>query len=73
VWDFRNAGNFPRTYFTHKPRIHICPVGISKKIWIQIYFGLMTVNSVEIFRHLAFCCDGLRVATLFIALKNCVF
>jgi len=38
------------------PRMHICPcslsIGISKKIWIQAYFGPVTVDSVEIFRHL---------------------
>ena len=37
-------------------RMHICPcslsIGISKKIWIQAYFGPVTVDSVEIFRHL---------------------
>ena len=44
-----------------------------KKIWIQTYFGPVTVDSVEIFCHFAFWRDGLSVATLFIALENCIF
>jgi len=57
--------------------MHICPcsrtVGISKKIWIRIYFGPVTVDSEEVFRHFAFWRHGSRLATFFIAPKNCIF
>ena len=60
-----------------KPRKHICPcsrtVGISKKIWIQTYCGPVAVVSVEVFRHFAFWRHGSRLATFFIAPKNCIF
>ena len=49
---------FPELFLPIKSRMHICPcslaVGICKKIWIQTYFGPMTVDSVENFRHFAF-------------------
>jgi len=48
-------------------------IGISKKIWIQTYFGPVTVDSVEIFRHFAFWRHGTRLASFFIVPKNCMF
>jgi len=51
--------------------MHICAclrtIGISKKNWIQTYFGLVTVDSEEIFRHFVFWRHGSRLATFFIA------
>jgi len=57
--------------------MHICPcsrtLGISKKIWIQTYFGPVTVDSEEVFRHFEFWRHGSRRATVFTAPKNCIF
>jgi len=57
--------------------MHICPcswsIEISKKIWSQEYFGTVTVDSVEIFRHFAFWRHRTRLASFFIESKNCVF
>ena len=57
--------------------MHICPcsmmIGIFKKIWIQTYFGPVTVDSVEIFRHFAFWRHGSRLASFFIVPQNCIF
>jgi len=75
---FLKRKNFsPELILPIKPRIHICPcsrtVGISKKIWIQNYFGPVTVDSAEVFRHFAFWHHGFRLATFFVAPKNCIF
>jgi len=48
-------------------------LGISKKSWIQTYFGQVTVDSVEVFRPCAFWRHGTRVAFFFVVLKNCIF
>ena len=57
--------------------MHICPcsrtVGISKKIWIQTYSVLVTVDSEEGFRYFAFWRQGSRLATVFIAPEDCIF
>ena len=67
----------PELILPIKARKHIGPcswaVEISKKNWIQTYFGPVMVDSVEIFRHFTFWCDGLSVANLFIAGENCIF
>ena len=71
-----------RNFFTEinspiKPHMHICPclwaIGISNKIWIQTYFGPVTVNSVEVFCLLAFWHPGTRLASFLIVPKNCIF
>ena len=57
--------------------MHICPcswsIEISKKIWIQKYFGPATVDSVEIFRHFAFWRHRTRLVSFLIEPKNCIF
>ena len=57
--------------------MHICPcswpIGISKKLWIQMYFGLVTVDPPEIFQDFAFWCHGTRLANFFIVPQNCIF
>jgi len=67
----------PELILPIKPRMHICPclwnVGISNKIWIQNYFGPVTVDSEEVFRLFACWRHGSRLATCFIAPKNCIF
>ena len=49
----------PKAYFTHKPICAYLPLfialGICKNIGIRTYFGSMTVESVRVFRHFAFC------------------
>ena len=47
--------------------------GMSKKIWIRIYFRPVTVDSVEIFCHFAFWRHGTRLASFLIVPKNCIF
>jgi len=42
-------------------------------IGIRTYFGSMTVESVGVFRHFAFCSLGNRLASFFIAPENCIF
>jgi len=75
--DFGNKNFSPDLILPIQTRMHICPcsrtVGISKKIWIQNYFGPVTVDSEEVFRHFAFWRDGSRLATFSIAPKNCIF
>ena len=68
VWDVKK--NFsPELILSIKPRMHISPwswaVGKLKKIWIQTYFGPLTVDSVEIpsLRHFAFCRQGNRLVS----------
>jgi len=74
-WKRRNFS--PEFILPIKPLMHICPcsrtVGISKKVWIQTYFGPVTVESEEIFRHFVFWRQGSRLATFFIASMNCIF
>jgi len=74
-WKRRNFS--PELILPIKPPMHICPcsrtVGISKKIWMQTYFGLVKVDSEEVFCHFAFWRHGSRLATFFIAPKNCIF
>jgi len=57
--------------------MHICPcsraLGICKNIGIPTYFGSMTVESVGVFRHFAFCNLGNRLASFFVVPKNCIF
>ena len=45
----------------------------ARKIWIQKYFGPVTVDSVEIFPHFAFWRHGSTLANFVIAPKNCIF
>ena len=75
---FRERRNFsPELISSIRPRMNICPcswtVGISKKIWIQTHFGLVMIDSEEVFRHFAFWRHGSRLATFFIATLNCIF
>jgi len=71
-WNFS-----PELILPIKLRLHICPcsrtVSISKKIWIQTYFGPVTVDSEEVFRHFAFWRHGSRLVTSFIAPEKCIF
>jgi len=57
--------------------MNICPcpwsIGISKKIWIHIYFGLVKVDSEEIHRHFVFWRHGTRLASFIIVPQNCIF
>jgi len=57
--------------------MHICPcsraLGICKNIGIRTYFGSMTVESMGVFRHSAFCSPGNRLASFFIVPQNCIF
>ena len=59
------------------PHIHICPCScallICKNIGIRTYFSTVTVESVWGFRHFALWRHGFRLATFFIAPKNCIF
>jgi len=72
LWDFRNARTFSQNMFNPQSHvcIFICPcswaVGISKKIWIQTYFGPVMVVSVEIFRQFVFWRHRKRLASFFI-------
>ena len=75
---FQRCRNFfPELILPIKPRMHIWPcswaVGISKKIWIQIEIGPVTVDSVEAFRYFAFWRHGTRFASFLIVPKNCIF
>ena len=72
---FRERRNFsPELISSIRPRMNICPcswtVGISKKIWIQTHFGLVMIDSEEVFRHFAFWRHGSRLATFFEPIKN---
>jgi len=53
---------FPGLILPIKPRMHICPcswsIEISKKIWIQKYFGPVTVDSAEFSAFLRFGATG---------------
>ena len=55
--------------------ICFCPraLGICKNIGIQTYFGSLTAKSVRGFHHFALCIKVPRLATFFIAPKNCIF
>ena len=57
--------------------MHICPcwwaLGISKKMWIQTYSELVTVDSVEISHHFVFWHHGTRLANFLIEPMNCIF
>jgi len=57
--------------------MHICPCsrafGICKNIGVWTYFGSMTVESVGVFRHFAFCSLGNRLASFCIVPENCIF
>jgi len=74
---FEKQELFPRTCLTHKTTYAYLSCswagGISMKIWIQTYFGPVTVDSVEVFRHFAFWRHGTRLPTFFIAPTNCIF
>jgi len=43
-----------------------------QKIWIQAYFGPVTVDFVETFRHFAFWRHGTRLASFFIVPNDCI-
>jgi len=68
---------FPGLILTIKASIYICPcsraVGTCKKIWIQKYFGPVTVDSMEIFRHLAFWRHGTRLASFLLHQRTAFF
>jgi len=74
-WKRRNFS--PKRILPIKPIIYVCPcsrtVGMSKKIWIQTYFGSVTVYSEEVLRHFAFWRHGSRLATFFITAKHYIF
>jgi len=57
--------------------MHIClcsrALGMCKNIDIRTYFGSMTVESVGVFRHFAFCSLGNRPASFLIVPKDCIF
>jgi len=76
VWDFRNAETFSPGIQINL-HVYICrlswPLRTCKNIGIQTYFGLVTVESAKVFRHFAFWRHGTRLATFFIAPKNCIF
>ena len=76
-WDLWNAGIFFRTYFTHETMYAYVSLFKGcwniKKSWMQTYFALVTVDSVENFRHFSFWRHGTRLATFFIAPKNWFF
>jgi len=67
-WDFRNAETV--TY------MHVClcswALGICKNIGIWTYSGSVTAESVGFSRHFALCIRVPRLATFFIAPKNCI-
>ena len=48
-------------------------LNVSKKVWIQKYFGPVTVDSVKIFGHFAFWRHGSRLASCFICTKELLF
>jgi len=50
--------------------MHICPCSFMQKYWDSDVFWL---ESVGIFRHLAFWHHRFKFATFFIARKNCIF
>jgi len=57
--------------------MHICACSsapeICQNIGIRTYFGSVTAASLGVFRHFAFCIKVPRLATFFIASKNCIF
>ena len=67
----------PEIILPIKPRMHICPCslsfGIFKKVWIQTYFELVTVDSVQGFYHFSFWRHRSRLASFFLVLVNCIF
>ena len=84
LWFFCSTGGilgikefFPRRISHKNPGIHIClllwALRICKNTGIQPYFGSVTVESVKFFHHFAFWRHGTRLATFFIAPRNCIF
>jgi len=57
--------------------MHICSCSwaleVCKNIGIRTFFGSVTVESVRVFRHFAFCHHGFQLATFFIVHMNWIF
>jgi len=66
-----------------KPHVHICPCSRAGLLeharkfasgpGFRPILGLVTVDSMEVFRHFAFLRHGFKLTTFFIAPKNCIF
>jgi len=73
----KKLANFQRHILHINQHMHISPLSwalrMCKNIGIRTYFGSVTVESVKVFRHFAFWRHGTRLATFFIAPKNCIF
>jgi hypothetical protein len=78
-WDFRNVVTFSQGIFY--PYTHICICAPVQGLLeyertlgfghIRTYFGSITVESVGVFCHFAFCSLGNRLASFFIVPKKC--
>ena len=70
------SSNFFPGHFTNQ-YMHICPCSLAleicKNIGIRTCFGSVTAEIMGVFRHLAFCSLGNRLASFFFVPKSCIF